>query len=53
MVLRLTLIEPASGVATLALGVSPGLGQANGRAPAKAPESRWQSAGEMRSAVLL
>ncbi len=53
MVLRLHLTDPPPNLAALVPGVPPGLVQAIDRALAKAPESRWQSAGEMRRAVLL
>ncbi len=53
MVLRQHLTDPPPNVAAYAPEVPPGLAQAIDRALAKAPEDRWQSAGEMRSAVLL
>jgi serine/threonine-protein kinase len=53
MVLRQHLTDPPPNVAAFAPEVPPGLSQAIDRALAKAPEDRWQSAGEMRGAVLL
>ncbi|HEX2451036.1 MAG TPA: serine/threonine-protein kinase [Gemmatimonadales bacterium] len=53
MVLRQHLSDPPPGLAALVPATPPGLADALGRALAKAPEDRWQSAGEMRNAVLL
>jgi len=53
MVLRQHLTESPPNLAAFVPGLPPGLAQAIDRALAKAPEDRWQSAGAMRSAVLL
>jgi serine/threonine protein kinase len=53
MVLRLHMSEPPPSLTALVPGAPPGLIQGIERALAKAPEDRWRSAGEMRSAVLL
>jgi eukaryotic-like serine/threonine-protein kinase len=53
MVLRQHLSESPPSLAALVPGVPPGLVRSIERALAKAPEARWQSAGEMRNAMLL
>jgi serine/threonine protein kinase len=53
MVLRQHLTEAPLSLSQLVPGIPPGMVQAIERALAKAPEERWQSAGEMRSALLL
>ena len=53
MVLRQHLSETPPPLTQLVPGVPEGMAQAVHRALAKAPEARWQSAGEMRNAVLL
>jgi serine/threonine-protein kinase len=53
MVLRQHLTEPVPSLLALVPGIPPGFAQAIDRALAKAPQERWQSAGEMRTAVLL
>ena len=53
MVLRQHLTDSPPNLAAFVPGLPPGLAQAIERALAKAPEDRWQSAGAMRSAVLL
>lgn len=53
MVLRQHLAEKPVSLAQLVPGVPEAMAQAIERALAKAPEERWQSAGEMRKALLL
>jgi eukaryotic-like serine/threonine-protein kinase len=53
MVLRQHLAETPPSIEQLVPGVPPGMARAVERALAKAPEERWQSAGEMRKALLL
>jgi serine/threonine-protein kinase len=53
MVLRQHLTEKPVSLNQLVPGVPEAAAQAIERALAKAPEERWQSAGEMRKALLL
>jgi serine/threonine-protein kinase len=53
MVLRQHLSDSPPSLTTLVPGLPAGMAEAIERALAKAPEDRWQSAGEMRKAVLL
>ncbi len=53
MVLRQHLTDTAQDLSSLVPGVPSSLADAIGRALAKEPADRWQTAGEMRNAVLL